>query len=208
MSTLNLGSSSPPGSAGNVVGPASAGNNSLATYSGSTGKLIQDSGVNIVNVATLASPALTGTPTAPTAATGTNTTQLATTAGIVAERTATATITGKTISGASNTITNIPTTALPIQSGWGFTVGIGQRYTNTVSVTFPTAFSSTPVVVVTAIGYKDSSDPTSIGDLVVWNEIAMSLGSTSTTGFQIKGMTAISNIGTSRRVGYSWIAIG
>lgn len=46
--------------------------------------------------ANLASPALTGTPTAPTAAAGTNTTQLATTAGIVAERAATKTLTNTT----------------------------------------------------------------------------------------------------------------
>jgi hypothetical protein len=44
------------------------------------------------------SPALTGTPTAPTAAAATNTTQLATTAHVFAERTNTATLTNKTLS--------------------------------------------------------------------------------------------------------------
>ena len=43
------------------------------------------------------SPALTGTPTAPTAAAGTNTTQLATTAHVYAERSNTATLTNKTL---------------------------------------------------------------------------------------------------------------
>lgn len=43
------------------------------------------------------SPALTGTPTAPTAAAGTNTTQLATTAHVFAERTNSATLTNKTL---------------------------------------------------------------------------------------------------------------
>lgn len=47
--------------------------------------------------APLASPALTGTPTAPTAAAGTNTTQVATTAHVFAERTNTATLTNKTL---------------------------------------------------------------------------------------------------------------
>jgi hypothetical protein len=47
--------------------------------------------------ANLASPALTGVPTAPTAAVGTNTTQLATTAHVFAERAATATLTNKTL---------------------------------------------------------------------------------------------------------------
>jgi len=43
------------------------------------------------------SPALTGTPTAPTAAAGTNTTQVATTAHVFAERSNTATLTNKTL---------------------------------------------------------------------------------------------------------------
>ena len=43
------------------------------------------------------SPALTGTPTAPTAAAGTNTTQVATTAHVFAERTNAATLTNKTL---------------------------------------------------------------------------------------------------------------
>lgn len=57
--------------------------------------------------ANLASPALTGTPTAPTAVGGTNTTQIATTAHVFAERSNAATLTAKTISGGSNTLTNI-----------------------------------------------------------------------------------------------------
>jgi len=44
------------------------------------------------------SPALTGTPTAPTAVAGTNTTQIATTAHVFAERSNTATLTNKTLS--------------------------------------------------------------------------------------------------------------
>lgn len=48
-------------------------------------------------MAPLASPALTGTPTAPTAAVGTNTTQLATTAHVFAERAATTTLSNKTL---------------------------------------------------------------------------------------------------------------
>lgn len=51
------------------------------------------------------SPALTGTPTAPTAAAGTNTTQVATTAHVFAERSNTATLTGKTINLSNNTLT-------------------------------------------------------------------------------------------------------
>ena len=57
-----------------------------------------------------ASPTFTGTPAAPTAAVGTNTTQIATTAYVVAERDATATLTNKTLT--SPTI-NSPTIATP-----------------------------------------------------------------------------------------------
>jgi hypothetical protein len=63
--------------------------------------------------ADLQSPTLTGTPLAPTAAPGTNTTQIATTAfvaaadtaAVTAERSATATLTNKTVNLTSNTLT-------------------------------------------------------------------------------------------------------
>lgn len=59
------------------------------------------------------SPALTGTPTAPTAAGGTNTTQLATTAGIVQERSATKTLTNTTLdSGGTGNILSVAGVAL------------------------------------------------------------------------------------------------
>ena len=62
------------------------------------------------DVAPVASPALTGTPTAPTATSGTNTTQVATTAYVVNERSATSTLTNKTISG--GTVTGITDLAI------------------------------------------------------------------------------------------------
>lgn len=49
-------------------------------------------------------PALTGTPTTPTASAGTNTTQIASTAFVVAERTNAATLTNKTLTLSSNTV--------------------------------------------------------------------------------------------------------
>lgn len=68
------------GGSGDVVGPASAVDDRIATFDGITGKLIQDGGVTVAQLALLASPTFTGTPAAPTAAPGTNTTQIATTA--------------------------------------------------------------------------------------------------------------------------------
>lgn len=58
---------------------------SAAPWSGITGKPTTLSGYGITDAAPLASPALTGTPTAPTAAANTNTTQIATTAFVVAQ---------------------------------------------------------------------------------------------------------------------------
>ncbi|TGQ12500.1 MULTISPECIES: hypothetical protein [unclassified Mesorhizobium] len=63
-----------------VAGPASAAADNIATFNGTTGKVVKDSGVAVGSLAPKASPALTGTPTAPTAAAGTNSTQIATTA--------------------------------------------------------------------------------------------------------------------------------
>ncbi len=66
--------------AGDVIGPASAVVGNLPTYSNVSGKQVNDSGVLLSSLAPKESPALTGTPTAPTAAAGNNSTQLATTA--------------------------------------------------------------------------------------------------------------------------------
>lgn len=68
-----------------VTGPSSATADDIAVFDGATGKLVKDGGKKISDLAPLESPALTGTPTAPTAARGTNTTQLATTAFVQGE---------------------------------------------------------------------------------------------------------------------------
>lgn len=70
--------------AGKVTGPVGAVANRIAVFDGTTGKLLADGGVLVSDLAPLVSPALTGTPTAPTAAPGTNTTQLATMAAVQA----------------------------------------------------------------------------------------------------------------------------
>ena len=65
---------------GNVTGPGSSTIGDIATFSATNGKTIQDSGTAVSALALLASPALTGTPTAPTATAGDNSTKIATTA--------------------------------------------------------------------------------------------------------------------------------
>lgn len=66
--------------------------------------------------APLVSPALTGTPTAPTAVAGTNTTQIATTAHVFAERNNTATLTNKTLTAP---VINSPTGLVKADVGLG-----------------------------------------------------------------------------------------
>ena len=73
------------------------------------------------------SPAFTGTPTGPTASAGTNTTQIATTAfvtsavtdGISTERTATVTLTNKTINADNNTIAGIAASSFVLSNESG-----------------------------------------------------------------------------------------
>lgn len=65
---------------GNVTGPASSTSGDVATFNGTNGKTIQDSGIAASALATLASPTFTGAPLAPTASAGDNSTKLATTA--------------------------------------------------------------------------------------------------------------------------------
>lgn len=68
------------GGSGDVVGPASATDDNIATFDGITGKLIQDGGAKVSDLAPLASPTFTGNPVAPTQSQADNSTKLATTA--------------------------------------------------------------------------------------------------------------------------------
>lgn len=71
--------------ANNIAGPASATDNAIALFDGTTGKIIKDSAVLLTSLAPLASPGLTGNPTAPTTAAGDNDTSIATTAFVQGE---------------------------------------------------------------------------------------------------------------------------
>jgi len=65
------------------------------------------------------SPTFTGTPLAPTASAGTNTTQIATTAFVATERTATTTFTNKTISVDDNTISGVAASSFVLSNASG-----------------------------------------------------------------------------------------
>lgn len=84
-------------------------------------------------VAAKVSPGLTGTPTAPTAAAGTNTTQLATTAFVINERSTTATLSGKTLTGLRETRVAVAASAIDLVSGNIFTKTISGATTFTLS---------------------------------------------------------------------------
>lgn len=98
--------------------------------------------------ADLASPTFTGTPTAPTAAGGTNTTQLATTAfansAVTSERTASATLTNKTIDLSSNTLTGTTAQFNTALSDGNFATIAGTETLTNKTLTSPTL--TTPAV--------------------------------------------------------------
>jgi len=96
--------------------------------SGNSGKVIKGTEIDVeltaiasaVNSkADTASPTFTGTPTAPTANSGTNTTQIATTAFVTSERTATTTLTNKTISVDDNTVSGISSSSFVLSNALG-----------------------------------------------------------------------------------------
>lgn len=94
---------------GQVIGPASATDQRVAVFSGTSGKLIADGGTLLSALATLASPALTGSPTTPTQTAGDNSTKVASTAYADALAAATLKLTNKRLKSRVTTITSSAT---------------------------------------------------------------------------------------------------
>lgn len=118
-------------------------NTLVATSAQLAAALTDETGTGAAVFAT--SPALAGTPTAPTAAAATNTTQIATTAHVFAERTNTATLTNKTVNLASNTLVATSAqlaAALTDETGTGFVV-FSASPALTGTPTAPTAAAAT-----------------------------------------------------------------
>jgi hypothetical protein len=95
---------------------------------GDSGKIVKGTEIDnefnaiasaISSKADTASPTFTGTPAAPTAVADTNTTQIATTAFVFAERTNSATITNKTISADSNTLSGLAASSFVLSNSSG-----------------------------------------------------------------------------------------
>lgn len=93
------------------------------------------------------------------------------------------------------------------QVGWGFLVGTGASSASE-SVTFPTAFSTKVLaVMVTPLGFKDSSDPSGIGDFGNFG-LSCLANSITTSGFTVVVNALSGTYASTRRVGYCWEAYG
>lgn len=99
-----------------------------------------------------------------------------------------------------------------IESGWNFITGDGSNTDYSTTITFPKAFTIAPTgVILSQLGYKDTSDPTAIGDFTSNTLSAVpTLFQTSSIGLttmavKISFAAAFTN---GRRFGFSWICIG
>jgi hypothetical protein len=154
---------------------------------------------NWVNLSSLASAALTGTPTAPTAAAGTNTTQIATTAFV---KTAIDNAVGPLVQDSEFTGTNQSKTAAGYQKlpgglilQWG-SVANQDNLSGNVAITFPVAFP-TALLHFTA---SANDTLTTLGSTVMWS-------SPTTTNIQVATGWVFNN-STSKLVSFTWFAIG
>lgn len=108
--------------------------------------------------------------------------------------------------------TNSSPTGLILQHGWGFLVGDGANTYRTEAITYPTAFSSAPIVIVTYLGFVTTgTTPTSPASFASSHHTAGAMTinayATTTTGFNI-AMRLYTTMPTNQNQGYSWIAIG
>lgn len=92
------------------------------------------------------------------------------------------------------------------QLGWTYTTNGGGASTSNVTVTFPTAFATTPKVTVGLLGFKTGGAPTVITDFTGVYTIAVGCFavSISTSGFTVYTV-GTANFGASFN-GVSWIA--
>lgn len=107
-----------------------------------------------------------------------------------------------------NNTTNVATTPR-IETGWGFIQGNGAGSgVIAETVTFGTAFTAAPVVMIAPLNGRSGSDPSAISDFsagaedVTWS--IMDVTSSSFSARAYKPSTLISTV----RFGYAWIAIG
>lgn len=101
-----------------------------------------------------------------------------------------------------------------LQSGWTYVTGDGVNKRESVTITFPVAFDSAPVVTSTSIGVLVGSNPDSIDDFnasiagtagdLGW---LVSVHNVSTTGCVLT-INDTATLTSTWRLGLSWIAVG
>lgn len=112
--------------------------------------------------------------------------------------------------------TNSAPTGLTVQYGWSFVAGNGSSRSVTKTITFPAAFSDVPIVFVTDIGAKGSSDPTGPGDTSATGTQTTRTGIEDTTATNFIAVVSRSSadgadpgvLPTASRYMFSWVAIG
>jgi hypothetical protein len=106
--------------------------------------------------------------------------------------------------------TNTYTANSVILTGWGFALGHGgAARTAADTITFGITFSQVPIIVAVACGYKDGSDPSSITDFGVWDKPNATVHDLAVGSAQVtQGACDQVTIVNTRRVGYTWIAVG
>lgn len=101
-----------------------------------------------------------------------------------------------------------------IQYGWTYVTGDAANLREAITITFPVAYDSAPVVIPGSVGYRTGSNPSTIGDLT---SVAGGLGdfgwlvsvhSITTTTCVLEINKHVTAIPAATRLGLSWIAIG
>ncbi len=111
-----------------------------------------------------------------------------------------------TVKRQDNTTNTTPTCT--IQIGWGF-IGGDASNNITEAVTFPTAFTDVPIVVINPPGYKASSDPATLDEMTgLFGEVTAKAQAIATTGFTAVLYTTAGTFASGTRYGYTWMAIG
>lgn len=111
-------------------------------------------------------------------------------------------------------LANTTPTGLTVQFGWSFVTGTGVSLRASKTITFPTAFSVTPIVFMSTIGIRSGSDPAAIGDFTKITDVlgdngwAFEPSAISISTFVATINRDVGNIPNTSRLGFSWIAIG
>ena len=106
-------------------------------------------------------------------------------------------------------VTNSAVADQTVRKGWGFK-NSNESVSINETVTFGTTFDDIPIVVATAAGRKQGSDPANLGELTSTDDKAkVQITSITTTNFVINISVDTDQILSGNyRYGYTWIAIG